>query len=323
MSLETQPNMFANNPLDRAGHLRPDPAWITERLQDSAALFVPLWRGDALILPEAAAGQGRDVAWLPAAAVQAFLTDDREGLIFLGLNRNQAPRFAVDISRLDMPGNTAPFDALCRAGGAFENLRELAQTGDMPATELAIIAQAKGMLEWHNSHRFCAVCGAPSRLVEGGYKRQCTACQAEHFPRTDPVVIMVPVFEDKCLLGRQAGWPENLFSALAGFMEPGETIEEAVAREVMEEAGVTIRSVSYHSTQPWPFPSSLMIGCLAQAADSQIEVDEKELAEARWFSREELTAAMAGQGDLRVPPELAIAHHLIKAFLENFNPYGR
>ena len=313
MPLTHRLNMFANNPLDRAGHLRTDDEWLASQIAAHDALFVPLWRGDALVLPEAAAEQGRDVAWLPKAAISAYLDND---IIFLGLNRNNAPRFAVDISPLEIPEQTAPFDALCRAGGVFENLRTLAMVGDMPPTELAILAQAKGLLEWHNSHGFCSKCGAKSVIAEGGYKRSCPACGADHFPRTDPVVIMLPYLGDKCLLGRQAGWPENLFSALAGFMEPGETIEEAVARETMEEAGVAINSVQYHSTQPWPFPSSLMIGCLAEAENNKITVDEKELAEARWFSVAEIKDAFNGTAEFDIPHSLAIAHHLIKAFVE-------
>ena len=253
------------------------------------------------------------MAWLPKAAISAYLDND---VIFLGLNKNNAPRFGVDISPLEAPEQTAPFDALCRAGGVFENLRALAMVGDMPPTELAILAQAKGLLEWHASHGFCSKCGAQSVIAEGGYKRSCPACGADHFPRTDPVVIMLPYLGDKCLLGRQAGWPETLFSALAGFMEPGETIEEAVARETMEEAGVAITSVHYHSTQPWPFPSSLMIGCLAEAENDKMSVDEKELAEARWFSVAEIKDAFNGTAGFDIPPSLAIAHHLIKAFVE-------
>ena len=142
------------------------------------------------------------------------------------------------------------------AGGAFENLRDLAMAADMPGGELAIIAQAKGLAEWHNMNPFCARCGTQTEIEEAGYKRRCPACSAEHFPRTDPVVIMLPVKGDQALLGRQAGWPDALFSALAGFMEPGETIEEAVARETMEEAGLTVTQVSYHATPAWPFPAS-------------------------------------------------------------------
>lgn len=313
MPLTHRLNMFANNPLDRAGHLRTDDEWLASQINARDALYVPLWRGDTLVLPEAATGQGRDVAWLPKAAISAYLDND---IIFLGLNRNNAPRFAVDISPLEAPEQNVPFDALCRAGGVFENLRALAMVGNIPPTELAILSQAKGLLEWHTSHGFCSKCGAKSVIAEGGYKRSCPACGADHFPRTDPVVIMLPYLDDKCLLGRQAGWPENLFSALAGFMEPGETIEEAVARETMEEAGIAINSVQYHSTQPWPFPSSLMIGCLAEAENNKITVDEKELAEARWFSVADIKDAFNGTAEFDIPPSLAIAHHLIKAFVE-------
>lgn len=313
MPLTQRVNTFANNPLNRAGHLRNEEGWLSSQISAETALFVPLWRGDALILPETKAGQGRDVAWLPKQALASFPDNDP---VFLGLNRNNAPRFAVDISGLESPGNVSPFDALCRAGGVFENLRTLAMAGDMPGTELAILAQAKGLLAWHGAHGFCARCGNETTIREGGYKRICSTCQAEHFPRTDPVVIMLPCLEDKCLLGRRPEWPDNLFSALAGFMEPGESIEEAVARETMEEAGVSLNSVTYHSTQPWPFPSSLMIGCLAEAESAHISVDKKELVEARWFSVAEIKAALDGTASIDIPPPLAIARHLMRAFVE-------
>ena len=323
MSLEPRPTIFANNPLDRAGHLRTSPEWIAEQLKAPETLIMLIWRGEPFILPEAKAGAGRDIAWLPQAALADLLSPHTpHELIFLGLNRNQAPRFCLDISTLDQPDTHAGINALMQAGGAFENLRALAMVADLPAGELAILAQAKGLAEWHNTHPHCARCGAPTDMREAGYKRQCPDCSAEHFPRTDPVVIMVPIFDNKCLLGRQAGWPDNLFSALAGFMEPGETIEEAVARETMEEAGLTVNAVHYHATQPWPFPASLMIGCHARVTNADFLVDEKELAEARWFTKAELQDAIdqqstGEQGQFMVPPAMAIAHQLIKAFIED------
>jgi len=311
MALPENPIMFANNPLDRAGHLRSKNDWLAGQFVSDSALLVPFWRLAPLVLPEIEAGQGRDVGWLPRAAFGEVLRPDSL-VVFLGLNRRGKPLFAVDISEMSNPEDMGPFKGM----GLFEDLRALAAVGDMPRTELAILAQAKGMLDWNMRHRFCAQCGQPSQIAEGGYKRSCGSCQTEHFPRTDPVVIMLATHGDNCLVGRQKGWPENMFSALAGFMEPGETIEEAVARELMEEAGIEINSVRYLGTQPWPFPGSLMIGCMAEAAHMDIHLGDDELEDAKWVTRAEAQSSMAGNGPLGVPPEMAIAHQLMKAFAE-------
>ena len=173
------------------------------------------------------------------------------------------------------------------------------------------------MFEWRRRHGFCANCGQPTLAVEGGWKRVCDACRTEHFPRTDPVVIMLPTFGDRCLLGRQRVWPKGMYSALAGFLEPGESIEEACAREVMEEAGLTAVSVSYHSTQPWPYPSSLMIGLFAEVSDDKAAADDTELEEVRWFTRPQIQAMLRGElSDARAPGMMAIAAQLIKAWAE-------
>ena len=311
MALAENPIMFANNPLDRAGHSRADADWLAAQLAGDTALIVPLWQLQPLILPELQAGEGRDVGWLPRAAFGEAWTADML-VVFLGLNRRGKPLFAADISHMSNPEDIGPFKGL----GLFEDVRALAAAGDMPRTELAILAQAKAMLDWNLRHPFCAQCGTPSQWAEGGYKRICDHCGTEHFPRTDPVVIMLATYGDECLLGRQRGWPDGMMSALAGFMEPGETMEEAVARELHEEAGLEISSVSYLGTQPWPFPGSLMIGCMAKASNQTIHVDEVELEEARWFTRDEIISSMAGQGPLGAPPPMAIAHQLMKAFAE-------
>ncbi len=311
MPLSENPIIFANNPLDRMGHIRNDADWLDGQLNHETALFLPLWNLSPLILPELQAGAGRDMGWLPRAALKDFFRDDSL-VIFLGLNRRQKPLFGLDISAFPDPENFGDLKGM----GQFEDLRELAMAGDIAATELAIVAQAKALIDWHKRHQFCSVCGAASHFAEAGYKRICLSCGAEHFPRTDPVVIMLGVYEDQCLIGRQNGWPEHMFSALAGFVEPGETIEEAVAREMMEEAGVDIESVDYIASQPWPFPASLMIGCIAQTTSQTLNIDGVELAEARWVSRDEVRAALRGEGTLGVPPKMAIAHHLIRAFAE-------
>ena len=311
MALSENPIMFANNPLDRAGPLRSDKDWLAGQLASDSALLAPFWRLAPLVLPEIEPGQGRDVGWLPKAAFDDALRPDSM-VIFLGLNRRGKPLFAVDISHMSNPEDAGPFQGM----GLFEDLRALAAIGDMPRTELAILAQAKGMLDWNSRHGYCAQCGQASQLAEGGYKRICGSCQTEHFPRTDPVVIMLATHGENCLVGRQKGWPDGMFSALAGFMEPGETLEEAVARELMEEAGIGVNAVTYLGSQPWPFPGSLMIGCMAEASDTQINLGDDELEDAKWISRQEAQSSMAGNGPLGVPPEMAIAHQLMKAFAE-------
>ena len=178
-----------------------------------------------------------------------------------------------------------------------------------------MLAQAKAILHYHAAHRFCARCGAPTHADHGGWRRHCPACGALHFPRTDPVVIMLPVVGERCLMGRQAAWPKGMWSALAGFLEPGETIEEACARELGEEAGLVATRVRYHSTQPWPFPNSLMIGLIAEVKDGEAKPDETELEAVRWFTRDEAAALLRGEiPGAFCPPPLAIAHQLLKSW---------
>ena len=202
--------------------------------------------------------------------------------------------------------------------GSFEDLMALSSQ-PIESGELAMLGQAKAIFEWHNSHTYCSRCGEKSNMVEGGYKRVCNHCQSEHFPRTDPVVIMLATYNDHAFLGRQKRFPPGMYSALAGFIEPGESIEEAVARELNEEAGIVINNASYHSSQPWAFPNSLMIGCIAESTSEKFKLDEIEIDEGRWFTRTELTNAINGGKNSKffVPPKMAIAHHLIKAFVEN------
>jgi NAD+ diphosphatase len=186
--------------------------------------------------------------------------------------------------------------------------------------DLALYGGARSLVDWHARHRFCARCGSPTRLAKGGWERDCPTCSAQHFPRTDPVTIMLVEHEGRLLLGRQPRFPPRMYSALAGFVEPGESIEEAVAREVLEEAGVRVRDVSYVASQPWPFPSQLMIGCHSHADDPAITVDTTELEEARWFTRAELeearAAGSAGTANLIFPRSVAIAHHLVAWWLD-------
>jgi NAD+ diphosphatase len=195
----------------------------------------------------------------------------------------------------------------------YKPLRGLMIEGALPPAEISILAQARSVLHWHESHKFCAKCGQQSLMADAGYRRHCEACNADHFPRTDPVVIMAIRHDDQFLLGRQASWPPNMFSALAGFMEPGETIEAAVRREVLEEAGIIVGDVQYCASQPWPFPSSLMIGMIGEALTTELKIDPKELETARWFGRDEVKLMLAQKhpDGLIASHPYAIAHKVV------------
>jgi NAD+ diphosphatase len=306
MPLSQIANVFSGNPLNRASERRGDVAWL-EGLQNAPdTLCLPLWNGSPLT--EKTADGKVQLAYVPGGMANE-LAGGWERLLFLGLWKETAV-FAVD-----MEGAPDPTDGPLNGIGKFADLRQVAML--LIPAEAAIAATAKGMFEWRRKHRFCASCGEPSQVSEGGWKRTCPACRTEHFPRTDPVVIMLPVKGDKCLMGRQAIWPKGMFSALAGFLEPGESIEEACAREVMEEAGLTATSVRYHSTQPWPYPNSLMIGLIAEVDSEDARPDQTELEEVRWFTRDEARQLIAGGYDgCFAPPPLAIAHQLVKSWSE-------
>ena len=201
---------------------------------------------------------------------------------------------------------------------AIDN-RSVNAQGLIDPTALGALAQGAALLAWHDSHAFCSRCGSRSEMRSGGYRRVCPACGAEHFPRTDPVAIMLAVTRERCLLGRSPHFTPGMYSALAGFIEPGETIEAAVRREVLEESGIRLDRVVYHASQPWPFPYSLMIGCFGEALNENISFDSEELEDCRWFARDELRAILAGDhsSGIIVPPRAAIAHHLIRAWAES------
>jgi NAD+ diphosphatase len=231
--------------------------------------------------------------------------------VFLGLVRDAArfglsfPQEAIETLKSDQRFHVT-------------DLRSIAVQGLVPADHLAPLAEAKALLHWHGRRHFCSNCGHPTEVVQAGWRRDCTHCKAQHFPRTDPVVIMLAVSGDQCLLGRQSRFVSGMWSCLAGFVEPGETIEEAARRETLEEAGIRCGTVRYFASQPWPFPSSLMIGCHAEAISHDIVVDHDELEDARWFSRDEAAAMLmrAHPDGLGTPPPMAIAHHIIRAWVE-------
>jgi NAD+ diphosphatase len=307
MPLESFRNTFAGNPLDRASDKRPDAQWIAGQLASPEALGIALWNGRPFV--ESGKDGALQIAYLPGKLTRELAGAGPERLLFMGLWK-ETPVFAVDLE-----GENDPSEGLLEGMGRFEDLRRVAMT--LPGPEAAIVATAKAMFEWRRRHKHCAVCGESSQAVEGGWKRQCGACGAEHFPRTDPVVIMLPFNGERCMLGRQAAWPKGMFSALAGFLEPGESIEEACARELKEEAGLTARVVRYHSTQPWPYPNSLMIGLIAEVEETEGQPDQTELSEVRWFTRPEARELIAGKVDGTFAPQaMAIAHQLIRAWAE-------
>ena len=284
---------FAGAGLDRADHIRSDPDALAG-LMDWRARLLRLDGLDPQIDPDG------NLTWgtLADAAPESEL-------VFLGLAQGKACFAEVATSLL---GSVAP-----------ANPRLWAAMSALGSAELATYGTARALVDWHARHRYCARCGCPTLLTKGGWQRSCTndTCKGEHFPRVDPVTIMRVERDGMLLLGRQPRFPPRRYSALAGFLEPGESIEEAVAREVLEEAGVAVRDVSYVASQPWPFPSSLMIGCHSYTDDAELTVDRTELEEADWFSREEIAAAMTGDesGRLLTPPSQAIAHHLLKWWL--------
>jgi len=296
---------FAGGWFDRAGERRADADWVQSQRDSLRARFLALSNLRALmqVSPQFT------IAWQGRLQVDPYI-ESGAMTVFLGLAEG-VPHFAIDVGAGDGPS--------FREAGRFVDVRSCANRGS--ARDAAVLSQSRSLIDWHARHRFCAVCGQPTMPRDAGYMRQCSSedCRAQHFPRTDPVTIML-VFdgEDNVLLGRSHRFVVNTYSALAGFVEPGENIEEAVRREVREETGIVCGRVRYHSSQPWPFPSSLMIGCYADAESTEIEIDAAELEDARWFGRAEIAAMVEGWNDeanLRMPPPLSIAHQLAKGWL--------
>ncbi|NNL65572.1 MAG: NAD(+) diphosphatase [Myxococcales bacterium] len=300
----SDPITFSGSPLDRVSIERRDASFIEKLRADEATRFLPVHRLEPLVK----LGAERSLAWATNALLDGI--DPDPPAVLLGLGDGVA-HFAVDVSTVEDPVSHFGLEGVA----AFEDLRAIA--AQLAPGDTAIAAQARALVDWHARHGFCAVCGATTVPEMAGAHRRCIACAAEHFPRTDPVAIAVVVRGDRCLLGRNPGWPATMFSALAGFIEAGETIEEAVRREVLEESGIRVGDVRYLKSQPWPFPSSLMIGCIAEALSEEITIDPAELEDARWFTRDALRAALAGDGSaLIVPPRFAVAHHLIRAWVD-------
>lgn len=276
--LASRPNVYTGSPLDRAGHLRDDEAWITERLAGPDTLFVPVWRAKTLFQ---GLEDGRPQAVFLSNEAAAAARMAGGPWAFLGTMNGQAV-FAVDVSAADDPAPLLP-----ETLGRFEDLRTLA--GTLGPNDAAVLAHARGLMHWRTRHRFCGVCGSACEPRSAGNAMACTGCGAQHFPRTDPAVIMLVHRGDRALLGHSQRFPNTtMYSTLAGFVEPGESLEEAVAREVLEESAIRVGRVSYHSSQPWPFPASIMLGFYAEALTEEITIDPGELRDARWFTRAEL-----------------------------------
>ena len=307
---------FGGSALYRAAELRADESAIANLLARGQVLA--LWRGKPLV----ALGMG--LAWLPAG--HAALAHAHDPFVFLGMD-DGTPRFAADISNWSPEAGAAGIEAgffdaseqrhpALPDEQAFVELRGVMT--QLTPREAELAATAKAVLHWHRSHAFCAACGAASVMRMAGWQRGCPACGAQHFPRTDPVVIMLVTRGNQVLLGRSAAWPEGMYSLLAGFVEPGETLEAAVRREVAEETGIRVGSVRYLASQPWPFPASLMIGCAADALSSEITLDPAELEDALWLSREEMVSVAAGEHAVIKPARRgSIAHFLLANWLSD------
>jgi NAD+ diphosphatase len=296
---------FVANDIDRAAHLRlHDDKLLAFEGQPATRAYVV--HRDSLVMK-------RDGDQLRAllSIREALDFGANPGTIFLGL-RDGAALFGMGIS------STAVEQLATRQDVAVSELRGMAMQGVIPPDQLAAVAMAKSMVSWHQRHGFCANCGTRTAMREGGWKRECPNCKTEHFPRTDPVVISLVAFGDKCLLGRQKQFPPGMYSCLAGFVEAAETVEDAVRREVFEESGIRCADVTYYMTQPWPYPSSLMIGCSARALNEDIVVDHTELEDARWFSRDDARKMLLRQhpDGLVGPHPFAIAHHLVSRWVQ-------
>jgi len=290
-------NVFAGAFVDRSGEMRKDADWLTEALTNEETRFVPVWGDHCLV-----GGDPLHLMLLKRHQIENFL--DEHNQIFLGLFRGK-PAFAISIAAEGAP----PYPEL----GEFQELRYLGTV--LPADEANLAAHARGLVLWHSSQLFCGRCGSSARPDAGGNSRRCvnSECGREIFPRVDPAIIVLVTDADRCLLGRQSGWPEGLYSTIAGFVEPGESLEDAVRREVYEETNVRVAAIRYNSSQPWPFPSSLMLGFVAEADTSvaqEIRMNDGELEDARWFTRKEFRS-----GFPKLPFKISIARRLVESWL--------
>lgn len=298
-----RPNPLAAGTLDRASHRRQDSNWLEEAKISATSRVTLVWRSRNLVTQDRE--PRAELIGLDRRLPGGARLRDADSLVLLGIDRQQAI-FAVDVSDLDDPVR----DLELGSHAEFQELRKVAAMVE-PATG-SMLAYARAMMSWQQRHRYCGCCGARTLSAQGGHLRVCSdeACGAEIFPRTDPAVIMLVLEEDRCLLGRQSRWAQGVYSTLAGFVEPGESLEDAVQREVREEAGLLVDHCRYSSSQPWPFPSSLMLGFFATRTGGELRVDRKELEDARWFSKQQIL-----ERQIRLPPRLSIARRLIDDWL--------
>ena len=295
--------------LDRAHHLRMDEDWLSKNLRDKATQIIPVWRNHSLVYNGSSNGNSPAAAILNGDAA-AIVRQSAVTLIFLG-KEGDVIYSAADLSHLDNPHSIA-----LPAGTSFEDLRHLATA--LNPIDAGYLAYARALVHWHQGHRYCGVCGSKTKVGRGGHERAClnTDCRRVHFPRTDPAVIMLVTHptEDKCLLGHNKKFQGLRFSTVAGFVEPGEMLEQAVAREVFEETNIQVVDVTYKASQPWPFPASIMLGFRARATTTEIICHDEELTEARWFSREQVLE-MSAEKEMLPPTNLSISRWLIDTWL--------
>jgi NAD+ diphosphatase len=305
-------NFYAGGRLDRAGLRRRDHDWIQRLLENPQTRLVPVWRQQSFVLPT----EMPHIATLLREAASELIGSAQE-VALLGVEgdpESGIAYFALEISSIETP-ETHP---LLKAAGRFADIRSVGPL--LGQEEGQLLAYARGLMHWHNRHRFCGVCGSPTASEDAGHQRRCTnsACNTVHFPRTDPAVIMAVTDGERLLLGRQASWPPGMHSVLAGFVEPGESLEEAVAREVKEEVGIEVEDVRYHSSQPWPFPGSIMLGFNAHALSTEIRLSPEEIAEAAWYTREQLRASPENE-TFRLPRRDSIARRLVEDWIAQKN----
>lgn len=308
----TMHHIAAQTHMNRMSERRRDREWIDERRNSPDARFYLLVDLKLAIRSDPDRSNTRLREFDSAALRDAGL--DLADAGFLGVRDDGAPLFFLAVSAADavhLPGGAESF-------GPHVDMRTLALQADMPAVELTFAGQARSLAVWHAAHRCCGRCGGRTLPRDGGWRRDCWACGQMHFPRSDPAVIMLITHDDRCLMGHEPRFVENMYSVLAGFVEPGDDIENAVRREIMEEAGVPVGRVEYVASQPWPFPHSLMIGCWGEALSDKLNLDPVELPEARWFGREEVRQMLRREHPFGhfVPPPLSISHTLIRAFAE-------